>query len=86
MLPFCFVVRKFQLVFGRFFVVGITCITSLVLLQVADRNEFTSRRDMIDFPRKTDLLGIEGIGLTELYSVEWLSSGTKRFPDLRRIR
>ena len=85
MFPFCFVIREFQLIFTRLFVMRVAGIASFVLLQEANRNEFTSRGNMINLPCEANFFRIEGISLTELHPVKWLSSGAERFPNLRRI-
>lgn len=80
------VVREFKLVRARLLVVYITCVASLVLLQETDRNELAPGGDTEDFSSHADLLGVKGICVVEVHSIERLSGRTKRFPDLGNTR
>ena len=84
-LSFCLIVGEFQFVVSRLFVVGVARIASLeMLFQVADGDELAPRRYMIDFAGKAHFLSVKGVCVAKLYAIEWLSSWTKGFPDLRK--
>lgn len=80
-----FVIREFQFVLGRLFVMHVAGIATLELFKMIDENEVTPSRYVKDFASDADPLWVERICLIEFDLIERLRSWTKRFVYLPGI-
>ena len=72
-----FVVGEFDFIFGGLFVMSITGVTSFEGFYVTDKDEFTARRDMVDFSGDFDFFWVQGEFLVESDLVEGLVCGAE---------
>jgi hypothetical protein len=79
---FLFIIRKLQLVLGRFFIMYIASIATFETFDLCEKNEAASLRYMENLARQPYFLWIERMASTKFYLIKWFRCRAEGFVDL----